>query len=89
MMGSFLATQGLLKRMQAVLGVTYTSLPLQTSKLNYTAMRYFYRKLDSNKAKLIASEFNDYNFILTEKNHNIDAKIIASNEFYNLYEITK
>ena len=89
MMGSFLATQGLMKRMQAVLGVTYTSLPLQTSKLNYTAMRYFYRKLDSNKAKLIASEFNDYNFILTEKNHNIDAKIIASNEFYNLYEITK
>ena len=89
MMGSLLASQNLLVRMKAVLGVTYSSLPLQATKYNYSAMRYFYRKLDIEKAKLIKQKFKNYEYILTEKDHKLKTELISSNEFYNLYKITR
>lgn len=81
-----IAIEGL-KRMKLLLRSDFTEMPSQHSRLQEYQIRKRYKNIDKNNLLNLQKHYPEFNFILTEKSHNINnADLIFSNRYYNLYK---
>jgi hypothetical protein len=65
-------------------------MPSQHSRLQEYEIRKRYRNIDKNDLLNLQKHYPEFNFILTEKSHNINnADLIFSNRYYNLYKFQR
>jgi hypothetical protein len=84
-----IAIEGL-KRMKLLLRSDFTEMPSQHSRLQEYEIRKRYRNIDKNDLLNLQKHYPEFNFILTEKSHNINnADLIFSNRYYNLYKFQR
>ena len=76
------------ERMNSLLNVNYLDLPPKTSGFLATYIRNIYFSLDEKDFRTLKSKYEKYNYIMTEKNHEITGiKKVKEGKCFNLYEI--
>ena len=76
------------ERMNSLLNVNYLDLPPKTSGFLATYIRNIYLNLDKEDFRTLKSKYEKYNYIMTEKNHEIAGiKKVKEGKCFNLYEI--
>ena len=70
-----------------LLNLSYTNLPTEGSKLNYTFMRKTYLDLNEYNFIKIKKNYPGYKYIVTETSHILDFDILYQDKYFKIYEI--
>ena len=86
MMGSKIIFEKFFSRMQSI-GIDYLKLPTQNSKMNYSEMRKKWLSLKDKDFLKILKINNNFKYIITESNHNLNFQKIFTDKFWSIYLI--
>jgi hypothetical protein len=76
-------------RMIELLGFDYEGMPSKHSRLNATAMRKAYLRIDTRKAASLAAHYPAYRYFVTESGHSLSFLPVARNDAFVVYDLRR